>query len=210
MISTDISVWISALLTIFVYSYYVNTKQNVFFRFAQSTVIGLSLGYIITFVIVKNLDALVLTKLSMGNIVYIIPLVLGLMMYGRFVPGYTYLSRFPIAIIVSSGLGLGAIAAFEAQVFNNITAIANLSIIGVDLKTGLNNIIYLIGLFSAIYYFFFTLDIKITNKLKPISTLGRYYLMVHFGTRFATTVLNRLSLFLGRLQLVLFQWLGLG
>ena len=210
MISTDIGIWAGAIFTLFIYSYFLKNKQNLAFRFAQSTVVGSALGYIIALVMAKNVDTLAISKIAQGNVIYIIPLLLGLMVYAKFIPKYSYLARTPIAIIVAVGLALGARGALETQVYKQVIASASLPILGVDSVTSINNLIYLVGLISAMSYFYFTLKPNTVSKLKPINTLGRYFLMIYFGAKFGSTIMSRATLFLGRVQFIVLNWLGLG
>lgn len=210
MISTNIGVWMAAILTLFVYSYFASTKQNLAFRFAQSTLVGLSLGYIVVLVMAKNIDSLVITKIAKGDWLYVVPFILGLLVYSRFVPRYRYLARIPIAIIVSVGLGLGARAVLDTDIFRQLTATSTMRIIGVDGFTSFSNLVLLLALICSSFYFFFTLSSKVTTKLRPVMTAGRYFLMIYFGARFGVTILSRLTLVLGRLQFLLYDWLGLG
>jgi hypothetical protein len=209
MISTDIGIWIGALLTLFVYSYFVRSKQNIFFRFAQSTIVGCALGYTISIVMIKNIDYLGISKIIGGQVLYIIPILLGLLVYARFVPGYTYLTRTPIAFIVTVGIVLGARGAMESQLFTVMLSSVNWLVFGTDVVTSLNNLILIIGLISGITYFFFTMKGKGIPGYNQFWLMGRYFLMVYFGTRYGMTILSRLSLLIGRLQYLLFNWLGL-
>ena len=210
MVSTEIGVWIGAMFTLFIYSYFIKNEQNIAFRFAQSTVVGCALGYIIALVMVKNVDTLAITKISQGELIYILPILLGLMVYAKFIPKYAYLARTPISLIVSVGLALGARGALETQIYKQVISTANLPIIGVIPITSLNSILFVIGVVSALFYFFFTLNPGMANKTQPLSTLGRYYLMIYFGTKFGATVMSRLTLVIGRIQFLLFDFLGLG
>ena len=208
MVSTDIGVWLGAILTIFIYSYFITNRQNIAFRIAQTTVVGCALGYIIAIVMAKNVDYLAIGKIAQGNIIYIIPLIIGLMMYGRLVPGYTYLARTPIALIVAVGLGLGARAVFESDVYNQILASSNWLIVGVNPVTAFNSIISLIAVITVIAYFFFTLRPEKVPGIKAIQDTGRLFLMVYFGAKFGATIMTRLTLFLGRAQFLVYDWLG--
>lgn len=210
MVSTEIGVWVGAIFTIFIYSYFIRSKQNIAFRFAQSTVVGCALGYIIALVMAKNIDALAISKLAEGKWYYIFPIILGLLVYTRFIPRYAYMSRTPVALIVSVGLALGARGALETQVYKQVIATTNYFITGVDPLTTFSNIIFIIGLIAASFYFFFTLNPKLQSRTQSFSTLGRYFLMIYFGTKFGATVMSRLTLFLGRVQFLLYDWLALG
>jgi lipoprotein signal peptidase len=199
---------VAAILTIFVYTYFISNKQVPTFRFAQSTVVGGALGYIVVIVMATNIDKLAITKLSQGRIDYIIPIVLGLLIYSRYVKGYEYLARTPIALIVATGLGLGARAAMDTQIIRLLYPFASM-----NFKTAydaFNSVVFLVGFVASVAFFFFTLNPKVTKTITPLTKLGRYFLMVYFGTKFGATILTRATLFLGRLQFLLFEWLGLG
>jgi hypothetical protein len=212
MVSTDLGIWVGAIFTIIIYTYFINNKQNIGFRFAQSTVIGIALGYIVVLVMAQNIYKLALQKMFAGNLLYIIPILLGLLLYTRYIPEYSYLTRIPVALIVSVGLGVGARASLETDIFKQIQATASLNILGTDPMTAFNNLVFIVGVICATAYFFFTIGTKTTeseNPLQYVRTLGRYYLLIYFGTRFGATIMSRLSLFLGRLNFLLFEWLGL-
>ena len=117
-----------------------------------------------------------------------------------------------MALFVSVGLGVGARASLETDIFKQIQATASLNIIGTDPMTAFNNLVFIVGVICATVYFFFTIGTITTeseNPLQYVRTLGRYYLLISFGTRFGATIMSRLSLFLGRLNFLLFEWLGL-
>jgi hypothetical protein len=209
MVSTDIGIWVGAILTLCILSYFTSGKQNIAFRFAQSTVLGISIGYIIVLVFVKQLNSLAISKIATGNIIYIIPIILGLLMYSKFVPQYRYLARIPIAWVVALGLGLGARGTLQSNILIQIMSTAKLPIVGVDLFTSFSNIVYIISLVSTIVFFFFTLNPKMQQTLKPVSTLGRYFLMVFFGITFGSTFMSRVTLIVGVVSVLLQKWLGI-
>lgn len=68
-----------------------------------------------------------------------------------------------------------------------------------------SNIIYVVGTFTALVYFLFTLEKK--GVQGKISSMGRWVMMVAFGAAFGNTVMARVSLFLGRMQFLLGDWL---
>jgi len=73
--------------------------------------------------------------------------------------------------------------------------------------TALWGIVILVGVIATISYFFFSAERK--GVLKPVSYLGIIFIMVGFGASFGYTVMARISLFIGRLQFLLGDWLGL-
>ncbi len=70
----------------------------------------------------------------------------------------------------------------------------------------INNIIFVVITLSATMYFLFTLRSK---QSEPVITLGKYGMMIAFGATFGQTVMSRISLFTGRMQFLLFEWLKL-
>jgi hypothetical protein len=210
MVSADIGIWVGALFTIFIYTYFASERQNPFYRFAQSTVVGCALGYIIVIVMAKTIDSLVIAKISAGSFIWIVPFLIGLLIYTRLVPGIQYMARTPVAIIVSVGLGLGARASMDAQLWRFVTGAADLVVSGVSGFEAMNNIIIVVGMIAAVYYFYFTMSPGLESSTKPFALFGRYILLLYFGQRFGGTIMFRLTLFIGRLQYLLYDWLQIG
>lgn len=208
MISTNIGLWIGSIFIILVFTYFISNKQNVFFRFAQTTLVGISLGYIVVLVMIKTIDSTVIFNLAKGNWIYIIPFIIGLMGYSKFIKGYEYLGRAPISIIVAVAFGLGGRGAFEI-VRAQIAASANKLILGVDVGTAFNNLIFIIAITTTMGYFYFTMTPKQEKTVKPFIQIGRIFLMIFIGQRFGGAIMSRLSLFLGQMEYIIWNLLGL-
>ena len=78
-----------------------------------------------------------------------------------------------------------------------------------NMLSGANNnlIIILIGVFSTLIFFFFSLEHK--KMVGGISRIGLVFIMISFGASFGYTVMARISLLIGRFQFLLFDWLKL-
>jgi hypothetical protein len=63
---------------------------------------------------------------------------------------------------------------------------------------GLNSLIVIIGTITALTFFFFTWEHK--GVLGISTKIGRYVLMATFGASYGSTVMARISLFIGRLR----------
>jgi len=57
-------------------------------------------------------------------------------------------------------------------------------------------------------YFFFTVG-KESKFIQGSGRIGRYIMMIGFGTAFGNTVQGRISLFLNRLTFLLTDWMGI-
>ena len=71
----------------------------------------------------------------------------------------------------------------------------------------INAFLLLIGTLSALAYFFFSLPSK--GALKVMNKVVIYFLMISFGASFGYTVMARISLLIGRLQFLFYDWLGI-
>jgi len=197
-ISTNIWIWIAALLTLAIYSFLY--KDNPFYKFAEYLLVGISIGYGISVywhntIITKVYNPLVYNK----DFLVIIPLLLGLLMFSRFFKNYVYLSRIPIAFIVGASTGVSVPSTFE-YLFKQVQS---------TMPTAFNigNIIIIIGVVTTLIYFFFSLEHK--GAVGKVSRVGISFIMIAFGAAFGYTIMARISLFIGRIQFLLTDWLGI-
>ncbi|MCH7760940.1 hypothetical protein IIA15_06000, partial [candidate division TA06 bacterium] len=69
----------------------------------------------------------------------------------------------------------------------------------------INNVLLIIGVLTGLVYFFFSKEHK--GVFGVTAKVGIYFLMVAFGASFGYTVMARISLLIGRMQFLLFEWL---
>jgi hypothetical protein len=219
-LSTDFGVWVAAALTLCVFSFLY--RDNPFYRFAEHLFVGVSAGYYLVLnfwsVIVANLwDPLTVAfdgrhgpafAARMGDYrgFLLLPALLGLLLFSRFLPRFGWLARWSLALIIGVYAGLKttgfAQSDFVAQVHGSIQ----------PLWTGawgssLSAVIFTVGLVCSLLFFFFSREHK--GMLGGASRLGVFFLMVSFGAGYGYTVMSRISLLIGRFQFLLFDWLGL-
>lgn len=197
-ISTSIWIWIAALLTLAIYSFLY--KDNPFYKFAEYLLVGISIGYGISVywhntIITKVYNPLVHEK----DFLVIIPLLMGLLMFSRFFKNYSHLSRMPIAFIVGAGTGLSVPSSFEF-LFRQVQG---------TMPTAFNvgNLIIILGVITTLVYFFFSMEHK--GFVGKVSRVGITFIMIAFGAAFGYTIMARISLFIGRIQFLLSDWLGI-
>ncbi|MEM0084092.1 MAG: hypothetical protein QW743_01165 [Candidatus Methanomethylicia archaeon] len=193
-----ISGLIAAALTLMIYS--LLYRENILYRIAEHTFVGLYAGYGVAFAVKNILDQGV-SRISAGNYWFIIPIILGIMLFTRFTVKQAWISRYSMAVMVGVGTGVSVRALIEAQIVRQIKASV------ISLTTGpytpIDNLIIVLGFISSFLYFFFT-DISVIRKpMGYIAKAGRYVLMFTFGGAFGGTVLSRMTLFTGRMQYLL-------
>uniref|UniRef100_A0A7V1EIB6 Uncharacterized protein n=1 Tax=candidate division WOR-3 bacterium TaxID=2052148 RepID=A0A7V1EIB6_UNCW3 len=204
--STDILVWISSLLTLFIFSFIF--RDNPFYRFAEHLFVGTSAGYFIALsyhnVVYPNL---IVPLFKEGQFLYVIPLILGILYITRFIPQISWLVRIPIAFLLGWGSGVAIPAALQADVVKQIQGTMLTRSVFQRWDNGLWATIILIGVVATLLFFFFSRERK--GVIKPIANLGIIFIMLGFGASFGYTVMARISLLIGRFQFLLGDWLGI-
>ncbi|MGI6628324.1 MAG: hypothetical protein ACOX4K_08270 [Bacillota bacterium] len=193
----NLGIWIGAFLTLAFWS--ILFKENPIFSFAEHLYVGLGAGQAIA-VGWANIKTLAINPMTTeGKISAVIPLLLGLLLYTRFLGAEVkWLNRIPTALMVGVGTGLAFTRFAQSDLVGQVRGTM------LDLKS-LNNLIIVLGTLATISYFFFTSENKVVSGLNKI---GRMIMMIAFGSAFGNTVMGRLSLFIGRLQYLLGDWLG--
>ncbi len=193
-----IGLWMGWLFMLMIYSYPLY-KENPVYRFAEHTFIGM----MISISIMMNLQYLVntaITPLFQGTFTLIIPLIIGALMYTLLSPKYRWMSRYPIALLVGAGFGLGMRGTIKPNILdatiNTITA-------PVDggTMTWINFLFIAVGLICSVMYFLLTYEH--TGLLKHPTRIGRLFIMVALGAYFGNTVLFRFTMLTGRAKFFL-------
>lgn len=196
--SHDIWVWVAALLTLFILSFLY--KDNPFYKFAEHLMIGISLGFGIALSWYNTIIPKIWIPLRQEHhFILIIPMLLGLLFWARLIPKYAWLSRWPIAFTMGTGVGMGLPLVFQASIFKQIQGTMLTSFT-------FSAIIAFIGVIATLIYFYFSLEHK--GVVGGVAKVGIWYIMISFGAIFGYTVMARMSLLIGRFQFILHDWLG--
>jgi len=209
-ISTDPWIWIGAILTLAIFSFLY--KENPFYRAAEYLYVGLANGYAITFywhrILMPSLISPVRNDPNPYVKLYLIAIaIIGALYFTRFIPKVSWLVRIPIAIVMGYSSGAYIPRAIDASIIQQLKATIITRATFVQVWDGVWAVIIALGVIATVSYFFFSAERK--GVLKPVSYLGVVFIMVGFGASFGYTVMARLSLFIGRLQFLLGDWLGL-
>jgi len=192
--------WIAAFISLGLLSFAIG--ENPFYRLVEHIYVGVASAHSLIMGW-ENLQNNAFTPLfEDGEVLKLIPIVLGVLLYARFIKGQLWLSRIPMSALVGIGVGLTVRSTITAEFLNQIRA----TLIPLN---SLDNIIIVFGLASVLMFFYFTR--KDTNPLFNYSgTVGRYIMMIAFGALFGNAAMGRMSLMIGRLQFLIVKWLGLG
>ena len=136
------------------------------------------------------------------HIIYIIPLVLGIMMLLSLKKSFSWMARWGIAYTVGMAAGLRAYGYLSSnvlgQVRGTIMPIVDTELPFFDLvgASHFNNFIILIGTITGLLYFYFSKEHK--GSFGKLTKVGVYFLMISFGASFGFAVMGRISLLIGR------------
>tara|TARA_S200000501_G_scaffold91522_1_gene84889 strand:- start:1179 stop:2042 length:864 start_codon:yes stop_codon:yes gene_type:complete len=144
------------------------------------------------------------------HLIYILPLVLGIMMLLSLIPSLSWMARWGIAYIVGMAAGLRAYGYLSSNVIGQIKGTAvnildlNLPIFSLSSPSVFNNIIIITGTITGLLYFYFSKEHK--GALGTATKIGINFLMISFGASFGFAVMGRISLLIGRFtDLIMFS-----
>lgn len=199
----------AALFVLMVYS--ILYKENVLFRFAEHTVIGVGVGYVVCTTLRAIYSSTWMPIVVGGNLQLLIPVTLGILMYFMFIKRLAWLSLWPTALLTGLGVGLSVRGAIQAQFVQQIDATIIL-LQGVSMDV-FNNLLIIVSTTFVVYYFLFSVKFKSTviNSVSDnVRQLARYFLMAALGVTFAGCTLTWIVNIITRIQFLLFDWLHLG
>ncbi len=193
-----IGLWVGWLLMLMIYSLPLY-KENATYRFAEYLYVGIALAI----TVITNFAYVVgvaINPLLDGEILMIVPLVLGCLMFTMLIPEYRWLSRYPIALLVGAGFGLGIRGTIGPNLQDAIISTITAPTEG-GAMAWFNFAYIAVGLICSIMYFLLT--IEQTGVLKAPTRIGRLFIMIGLGGYFGNTVLFRFTMLTGRAQFFL-------
>jgi hypothetical protein len=204
--STNIWIWIAAILTLAVYSFLY--KDNILYKIAEYLVVGVSVGYSIAI----TWHNVIISKMVVPVVDYhlyymVIPAIIGCLMFTRFFKKVSWLSKIPISVIIGWGAGVAIPLGFQMYILEHVKNTILIPWYDGNIGSLVNALIIFIGVIATLTYFYFSAKHK--GVVGKIANLGIWYIMIAFGASFGYTVMARISLFIDRAQFLLHDWLGL-
>jgi len=199
-------IWIGALCTLGIYS--ILYRENLVFRFFEHIFVGVATGYGVQMVITKVLVPQWGKPLFMeGKWYWIFASLIGSMFYFIYSKRQVWIARWAMGLFIGFGAGLGIVGFVTEFVPQMVASFKPI----VEVSTGQfrpNNLLIFLTLIAVMSYFFFSIEHK-HPALSGSARAGRWLLMIAFGAIFGNTVMARVSLFIDRMQFLLFEWLRL-
>jgi hypothetical protein len=193
-----IGLWTGWVLMLTIYSYPLY-KENPVYRFSEHLYIAvmLAVNLVVNF---SNVMRICVTPMMQGDILMIVPLILGIMIYTMLIPEYRWVSRYPIAILVGAGFGLGIRGSIGPNIQDAIVSTITRPTDG-GAMAWINFLYIAVGLVCSVLYFLLTYEHS--GALQAPTRIGRLFIMVALGAYFGNTVLFRFTMLTGRAQFFL-------
>jgi len=191
-------IWIMAFVTLALFSFLY--KDNPLYKIAEHVFAGLSAGYYFGLI----WDTVIVTQLWQpmigGKWELIIPGILGLLMFARFWPKYSWVSRVSLAFYMGTASGIFLTSQLHGLVLKQMQATMLPLFNGDGFGAAALTIIVLIGVISTLAYFYFSKEH--TGALGVTAKVGIWFIMISFGAHFGYTVMGRVVQFLAS------DWIG--
>lgn len=182
-------------------------RDNPVYKMAEHLLVGVSVGYVLVITWTNTLmDILFKPLFGTGNMWLLAPLVLGLLMFGRFHRKTSFLSRIPLAALIGSGAGVAIPAMLGPRVLTQLSDTVK-PVVSSSMAVDVSGIVVIIGLLCTLAYFYFSREH--TGNFGRMAKAGTWFLMVFFGATFGYTVMSRMSTFIGRMEFLLTDFLHL-
>ena len=209
---------VAAVLTLCVFSFLY--KDNPLYKFVEHLFVGIAAGYVVAVQFHNVFLPNIWHPLTKGqNWLPLIPLLMGLLLFARFLPRGGWISLWPLSLIVGTYAGLAVIGFASGDLIihikSNLIPIIDLeSWKGFASEPGLfsflqaiSNPLIVLGLMSTLSYFFFSKEHE--NITRVTSKIGIAFLMIGFGAGYGYTVMTRMALLIDRFFLLFSDWLGI-
>ncbi len=182
-------------------------KENAIYRLFEHIFIGLGAGYGVVITWREVLEPEWWVPLKAGGWYWLVPMFLAMLYYTVYSKKYAWMSR----LLVSTLFGVAAGQAFQgfaAQILPQVSkSFKPLWGAGVTPGDMFKNLVFTVTLLCVLVYFFFSFR-QDKPTVRSVATSGRWLMMIAFGAVFGSTVMGRFSLFIGRAQFLLNDWLG--
>jgi len=202
--SGAITVWSGALCTFAIYS--VLYAENKFYRLFEHIFIGLATGYGVYITWSEVLGPKWWEPMVKGGQwQWAFAAVIGSMFYFMYSRRHAWISRVIFGLFMGLAAG-GMFREFYEIYFPQMGAsMKPLTGHGMTGWDSVNVVVFYVILLASMSYFFFSFEHN-HIAIKKTAAAGRWFLMIGFGAIFGATVMGRMTLFIGRFNFLVSEW----
>ena len=198
-------IWLRAYLILSLFSFLY--KDNPFYKLSEHIFAGLSAGYYVGLIWQSViLQQLINPMFDGGQWWLVFPGILGILMFTRLSRNYSWISRVSLAFVIGNTAGIYLVSELHGKAIRQIWA----TMIPLDGGSGTAStilaLIVITGVISTLVYFYFSKEHK--GLMGATAKIGIWFIMISFGAHFGYTVMGRISLLIGRIEFLYYDWGG--
>jgi hypothetical protein len=203
--------WAAAIATLGIYT--ILYRENPISRLFEHIFVGLSAGYLLVSTWTLNLEGKWWNPMMHERRWYwVFAPIVGFLFYFIYSRRYLWMARLVMGLFFGTAAGYffrEFFPIYSPQIYACFKPLRADSAIGWG-EVIIHNWLFVIILLTVMSYFFFSVphEGKFGRALGRSAGLGRWFLMIAFGAMFGNTVMARISLFIGRVQFLLSDWIG--
>nr|MBN2278276.1 hypothetical protein [candidate division Zixibacteria bacterium] len=198
-------IWVRAFFILAIFSFLY--KDNAVYKFAEHVFAGLSAGYYVGLIWqTVIIQQLVNPMFDEGDWVLVFPGILGILMFARLIPKWSWVSRVSLAFVIGNTAGIYLIQSLHGMIFKQIYPMMDSLDFGAGFDRILLVLIVIVGVISTLIYFYFSKEH--TGLMGVTAKVGIWFIMIAFGAHFGYTVMGRISLLIGRAEFLYYEWGG--
>jgi hypothetical protein len=212
-----ITLWVGAICTIGIYT--LLYRENPVYRVFEYLFLGVGAAYGFLRLYQDNLMIMWWAPLKAGEWWWMVPFLLGLLYFTIYFDKFAWMARMLIGTLMGVAAGYAfqqVVITYLPQVTNSFQPLTPGAVTAWSKAQGivltepawhvaLNNVVFFVTLIAVMTYFFFSFEHK--NKgVAGTAKLGRWLLMVSFGTMFGSTITARVALAVSRIMYLVIDW----
>jgi len=195
--------WLRAYLILSLFSFLY--RDNRFYRLSEHIFAGLSAGYYVGLIWqTVIIQQLVNPMVDNGEWWLVFPGLLGVLMFTRLIPKWSWVSRVSLAFVIGNTAGIYLISSLHGLILPQMLSTMNAVNTDGSFSSILLALVVIIGVISTLVYFYFSKEHK--GILGVTARVGIWFIMIAFGAHFGYTVMARVSLLIGRVQFLYYDW----
>jgi hypothetical protein len=190
--------FVAVALTCMIFSYPLY-RENRFYRFAEFTSVAAAVGNATVIAVRYLYTTNVMPAFSGGGYLPVVLMIFSLLLFATFFRKYSYITRLPTSILVGVGSGIALRTVVQTQVVGQIWGIMLPLTSGST--TPVDNLIGVIATVFVVAYFLMTR--RYPGRSAAIPKVGRYFMMVFFGSTIGASVATFVIWCSGRILFIL-------
>lgn len=210
MSAVDVRFTVDGLVTIFMAlgQFSLLWKDNPWYRLSMHIYFGCWTGYN-TVIMIDTIQRTGWAPVVGGkDLLLIISLILGVLLFARFNKGISYLYRYPTGFLVGITTATMMVGWMDAQIFKQISATIKVFAGVTQPFNVISTLLFVVTFATSLLFFVFSLPL---TRFKPMAytiRIGRYFLMLMLGCYYASIIQRRTADMMAPMMLFLLGFRG--